>query len=66
MIGMLRSVSPDDPKWQLEARTGQADVFLPRDFDLTDYIEVTTFGDTFAVFANTRTGNIIRCADFYR
>ena len=53
------------PRYVLEHRGSLPPTFFPEGYDTSDLMEVTTRGESFAVFLNAVTGETIRCEDFH-
>lgn len=55
------------PRFEIEHRgVGRASTCFPVDYDKSDLLEVTFLSSGWAVFYNTRTGETVNCADFYK
>ena len=53
-------------KWTMERRGSQPPAFFPEGYDRSDLLEISTIGESFAVFLNTETMEIVRCETFYK
>lgn len=54
------------PRFEIEHRgIGRASTCFPADYDKSDLIEIMNYSSDWAEFYNARTGETIKCSDFY-
>ena len=55
------------PRYEIEHRgVGRTSTCFPADYDKSDLIEIMHASSVWAQFYNTRTGETVDCADFYK